>query len=135
MDDALWTAIVGFTREEIGRPWLGKEPSLTPSTHVFEDLRIDGDDAIEFVDRFFEKFNVKGDFPYARYFGGEGTAGPALLFIPFLVFAPFRALFRLERASNANPEYRSLTLGMLYEAARIGHWDAKAIEAAQWPQP
>lgn len=129
MDDALWTAIVSFTREELGRPWLGTEKPLTPSTRVFDDLRLDGDDAIEFIDRLFTKFNVVGDFPYARYFGGEGSAGAALLLLPWLVVSLFRFVFRSKPVPE--PDNHPLTLGMLYEACRAGHWDTDTREAPE----
>jgi hypothetical protein len=129
LDDALWTAIVAFTREELGRPWFDKVQPLTLSTRVLDDLRIDGDDAIEFIDRLFAKFNVKGDFPYARYFDGEGTAGLSLLLIPFLVGTLFRFVFRLKHAPD--PDEHPLTLGMLYEACRVGRWSTEAIEVSE----
>lgn len=134
MDDALWTELVSFTREEIGRPWFGKEQQLTPATRLFDDLRIDGVDAIEFVDRLFEKFDIKGDFPYARYVGPENATN-FIFTVPFLSGMLFRTLFGRKPAPDLNPEYHPLTLGMLYEAARAGWWDTEAIEASQRLQP
>lgn len=122
-----------FTRQEIGgKPLFGNEPLLTPATDIFKDLHVDGDDAVEFLEKWFDTFKVAGieNFPVNRYFGGEGTPpGAALLFIPFLVFALFRWLFGLKPSGGANPERRALTLGMLYEAARVGQWDTDAIES------
>lgn len=138
MDNPLWVQLTAFTRHEIGgKPLFGKEPVLTPATRLLDDLRVDGDDAVEFLEKWFETFQVAGmeNFPINRYFGSEGTpAGAALLVVPFLARTLWRALFRPKPPSEANPKHPSLTLGMLYEAARVGRWDTEAIEAARRPR-
>lgn len=136
MDDSLWKQLTEFTRQEVGgRPLFGKEPMLTPATELFEDLHIDGDDAIEFLEKWFDTFNVAGieNFPVNRYFGGEGMPlGTAILILPILLLKLFCALFRIRPPSDV--KHQPLTLGMLYEAARVGRWDTEAIEASQRPQ-
>ncbi|WP_322092834.1 DUF1493 family protein [Paraburkholderia bannensis] len=129
MDDALWKALTDYTREEIGRPLFGKELTLEPTTEVIDDLRIDGDDAVEFIDKLFLKFDVKGDFPYARYFSGEGTALVPLMLVPALVGALFRAVTK--RPRTPDPDDHPLTLGMLHEAMRKGRWDTDEVERSQ----
>ncbi|BCF89536.1 DUF1493 family protein [Paraburkholderia sp. PGU16] len=125
MDDPLWKELTAFTREEVGGTRLfGKEPTLTPSTRILDDLRIDGVDAIEFVDKLFEKFAVEGDFPYARYIGPESPAN-ILCAIPALICGLFN------RNRPPHPDEHPLTLGMLYEAMRAGRWDTKEVEANQ----
>ena len=129
MDDPLWKALTDFTREEVGRPLFGKEPTLVPSTRVNYDLGIDGDDATEFLEKLFDTFNIASveSFPLNRYFSGEGIDPPALL-------GAIPALFQLIRTGKRFESKQSLTLGMLLEAARAGRWDTEAIEASQRPQ-
>ena len=129
MDDPLWKALTDFTREEVGRPLFGKEPTLVPSTRVNYDLGIDGDDATEFLEKLFDTFNIASveSFPLNRYFSGEGIDPPALL-------RAIPALFQLIRTGKRFESKQSLTLGMLLEAARAGRWDSEAIEASQRPQ-
>lgn len=129
MDDPLWKALTDFTREEVGRPLFGKEPTLVPSTRVNYDLGIDGDDATEFLEKLFDTFNIASveSFPLNRYFSGEGIDPPALL-------GAIPALFQLIRTGKRFESKQSLTLGMLLEAARAGRWDSEAIEASQRPQ-
>ncbi|NIF76950.1 DUF1493 family protein [Paraburkholderia sp. Cy-641] len=131
-NDPQWEALVAFTREEI--PWAGKTEPLTPSTSISDDLRIDGDDAFEFIDQFFERFDVAGgeNFPVLRYFGPEGNTLFALLIVPVLVVAFVRFVLRLKPV-NLLPRKPTLTLGMLLDAIRVGRWDTKAIERAHKP--
>ncbi|MCC8394729.1 DUF1493 family protein [Paraburkholderia sp. MMS20-SJTR3] len=123
MDDSLWNELRDFTREEIGRPLFGKDPELTPSTRVNYDLGIDGDDAIEFIEKLFDRFNVANveTFPVNRYFSGEGIDSLALL-------RAIPALFRLMRTGTRLQTKRSLSLGMLLDAMRAHRWDTEAIE-------
>ena len=110
-NDRQWKALVAFTREEI--QWAGKREPLAASTRILHDLRVDGDDAVEFIEKFFDTFEVSNveSFPFHRYFGPEGAAAVPLLIIPALVAA--------------------LTLGMLLEAICADHWDTDAIERRQ----
>jgi hypothetical protein len=127
--DAQWDALVAFTCKEI--PWAGRREPLTPTTRILDDLRIDGDDALEFMEHFFETFDVTNakSFPMQRYFGGEGTAGAALLLFPALLGLLVR--FALRRPKSPDPDEHSLTLGMLLQAIRDGRWDTEAVERRQ----
>jgi hypothetical protein len=127
--DRQWKALIAFIREEI--PWAGKREPLAASTRILHDLRIDGDDAVEIMEKFFDTFNVRNveNFPIQRYFGPEGTAAVPLLFIPSLVAALCR--FVLRRPPVPETDDHPLTLGMLLEAMRAGRWDTDAIERSQ----
>jgi hypothetical protein len=129
LDDPLWIALKDFTREEVGRPLFGKEPTLTSSTRVNYDLGIDGDDATEFLEKLFDTFNIPNveSFPLNRYFSGEGIDTPAL-------FRAIPAMFHLIRTGKRFETKQSLTLGMLLEAIRAGRWDTEAIEAIEASQ-
>jgi len=128
-NDRRWEALVAFAREEI--PWAGKPGPLAASTRVLHDLRIDGDDAVEFIEKFFDTFNVANveNFPVHRYFGPEGTAAVPLLVIPALVSAVCRSVLGRRPAPDADSH--PLTLGMLLEAMRAGRWDTEVIERSQ----
>lgn len=50
---------------------------LKDDTRIFHDLGVDGDDAIELIENFSQKFDVKiSDFPYEKYFGPEASLSP-----------------------------------------------------------
>lgn len=128
-NDRQWDALIAFTREEI--PWAGKREPLVASTRILHDLRIDGDDAVEFMEKFFDTFNVANveNFPVHRYFGPEGTAAVPLLVVPALIAALCRLVHG--RPAPGDTDEHPLTLGMLLEAMRAGRWDTDAIERSQ----
>ncbi|MBN3806270.1 DUF1493 family protein [Paraburkholderia sp. Ac-20336] len=134
-NDPQWDALLAFTREEVGAPWWGKAITLTLSTSINDDLGIDRDDAVEFMQKFFDRFNVAGmeNFPLHRYFGPEGNALLALLLVPMLVVA-FVSFVLRRKPGNLLPRKPTLTLGMLLDAIRVGRWDTKAIERARKPR-
>lgn len=48
---------------------------LSLQTRLSEDLGVDGDDAVEFLEKFSEEFNVDlSSFPYNRHFTSEGLS-------------------------------------------------------------
>ncbi|WP_206951300.1 DUF1493 family protein [Trinickia acidisoli] len=117
MSDTTWERLEAFAREELGRPLFGGQLNLQPTSRLEEDLGLTGLDAVEFIDRWAETFNVQAKgFPYRRYFGPEGQQ----------LLSSFLGLFakRFRR-----PELVPLTLGMLAEAMRRGKWDTAEIEA------
>ena len=118
MDDAVWTKLEAFAREQLGRPLLGGRLKLTPDSRLEEDLRLTGLDAVEFIDKWAEEFNVEAPqgFPYDRYFGPES------LDVIRSILGLFSKRFR-------DPELVPLTLGMLAEAMRRGRWNTEEIEA------
>lgn len=118
MDDATWTALEAFAREELGKPLFGKPLLLTPASRLEQDLGLTGVDAVEFIDRWAAAFNVAAQgFPYNRYFGGDSLDLG-------------RTLLGLLSKKHRSPELRPLTLGMLANAMRRGRWDTAEIEAA-----
>ncbi|MCI3947106.1 hypothetical protein BW686_01930 [Pseudomonas syringae] len=85
--------------------------TLSLATRVSWDLGLDGDDASDFMEDFFEHFGVDpGDYDRYRYFKPEGTD----------IFVLFRSKDR--RAKTA------MTLGMLYEAAQMKVWNCETLE-------
>ncbi|TAM49292.1 MAG: DUF1493 family protein [Paraburkholderia sp.] len=118
MKDAAWERMEEFAREELGRPLFGGRLSLQPTSRLEEDLGLTGLDAVEFIDKWAQTFNVQEqEFPYRSYFSPEGQQ----------LLSSFLGLFskRFRR-----PALVPLTLGMLAEAARRGRWDTAEIEAS-----
>lgn len=117
MNDATWERLEAFAREELGRPMFGGRLNLQPTSRLEEDLGLTGLDAVEFIDKWAETFNVQAqNFPYRRYFGPEGQQ----------LLSSFLGLF-MKRFRP--PTLLPLTLGMLAEAMRRGKWDTSEIEA------
>ncbi|KWK88141.1 DUF1493 family protein [Burkholderia ubonensis] len=117
MADAIWGQLEAFALEELGKPIFGGPLKLTPDSRLEEDLHLTGLDAVEFVDKWAEKFDVEAQgFPYSRYFG------PDSLDVIKLVLGLFS---KTHRDADRVP----LTLGMLAEAMRRGRWDTTDIEA------
>ncbi|WP_116137979.1 DUF1493 family protein [Trinickia diaoshuihuensis] len=118
MDDVVWNKLGQFAREQLGRPLLGGRLTLTPDSRLEEDLRLTGLDAVEFIDKWADEFNIEADgFPYDRYFGPES------LDVIRSVLGLFSKRFR-------DPKLASLTLGMLAEAMKRGRWNTEEIERA-----
>src|SRR5437773_2571583 len=79
-DERNWEAIRDFVVAECRV----SEERLTPDTTLFDDLGIDGDDAIEFFEAFQQRFEVDlGSFELRRYFGPEGWPLRYLVIMPF----------------------------------------------------
>ncbi|PTB21046.1 acyl carrier protein [Trinickia symbiotica] len=117
MKDATWDRLEAFAREELGRPLFGGQLNLQPTSRLEDDLGLTGLDAVEFIDKWAETFNVQAQgFPYRRYFSPEGQQ----------LLSSFLGLFskRFRR-----PALVPLTLGMLADAMRRGKWDTDDIEA------
>lgn len=118
MADDIWNQLEAFAREELGRPIFGGPLKLTPDSRFEEDLRITGVDAVEFIDKWAETFDVAAQgFPYSRYFGPDSWD------VVRSVVAIFSTKYRA-------PPLVPLTLGMLAEAMRRGRWETAEIEAA-----
>jgi hypothetical protein len=117
MSDTKWEQLEAFAREELGRPWFGRALKLTPDSRIEEDLRLTGLDAIEFIDKWAEKFGVDAQgFPYRRYFGADNLD-------------VIRSVLGLLSRRFRDPPLVPLTLGMLAEAMQRGRWDTREIEA------
>ncbi|EPN46679.1 hypothetical protein A244_23450 [Pseudomonas syringae pv. actinidiae ICMP 18807] len=89
--------------------------TLSLATRVSWDLGLDGDDAGDFMEVFFDHFGVdSGDYDHYRYFKPEGTD----------IFVFFRSKDR--RAKTV------MTLGMLYDAAKMKAWNCETLEKANF---
>lgn len=78
-------------------------------TKLYEDLKIDGDDAFELLQAFSEKFNVDmSEFKYNEYFAPEGID----------IIGVLSRLFK----DKEKKKLKSLTLADLEEAAKEGKW-------------
>ncbi|MFP3798423.1 DUF1493 family protein [Paraburkholderia sp. SIMBA_027] len=119
MADQIWESLEAFAREELGRPLFGRL-EIKPESRIEEDLRLTGVDAVEFIDKWAEKFKIDAPdgFPYARYFG------PDSLDVVRTVAGLFSKKFR-------DAPLVPITLGMLAEAMRRGMWNTEEIEAAE----
>jgi hypothetical protein len=117
MADQIWEALEAYAREELGRPLFGRL-ELKPESRIEEDLRITGTDAVEFIDKWAEKFGIDAPdgFPYARYFGPDS---PDVL----------RAVAGVFSKKFRDAPLVPITLGMLAEAMRRGRWNTAEIEA------
>lgn len=95
--------ILAAMRQVAGRFAIRAEV-IAPSARIEEDLRLTGDDALEFVAAIAEALQIDmSDFEPARYIGAEGFG-----------------LFSLRRQPRREP----LPLSRLIDAARRGRWQA-----------
>lgn len=113
MTDALWEELDGFVRKETG---VIEKKRLSLETRLIEDLDQTGDDASEFMVRYFEHFDVAaGDFDFHRYFLMEGEG---------LLYSIFqRVILRRPHSLVREP----ITLGMLHRALHDKHWDSHRL--------
>ncbi|EDT40380.1 DUF1493 family protein [Burkholderia ambifaria] len=113
MEKVRWDEIEVFVRSEAG---LGKSVRLSPVTRLWEDLGQTGDEADDFMGRFFERFSIDtAGFDFHRYFLMEGEGMFYSLFQRWVLRKPHD----LER--------ESVTLAMLHCAAVERKWDAKRL--------
>lgn len=93
--------------------------SLTFETRLYEDLKIDGDDAIDFFLAFENEFNVDvSQFNLGKYFNGEG-------FDPIGLSKVFKMLKGQKETSSEKKI--SLNLGHLVKAIKEGHLNDEII--------
>ncbi|MET1535903.1 DUF1493 family protein [Burkholderia sola] len=115
MSQFTWDEFEDFVRKEAG---VSPKKNLTKDHAVEGDLDITGDDAVEFMERFFDKFPVQvGDFEFNRYFSGEG----------FSLIEVARMAFSRKRREKYDKV--PLTLGMLYQAILDGEWSNQRLES------
>lgn len=99
-------------------------------TRVGEDLRLIGDDAEEFLERFSKEFDVDlSELPFSEYFPDEGSAsmhfyaGRQMLGPINSGLSLFRKLDSLIWSSFAGRRsFKTMTAQKLYESARAGQW-------------
>lgn len=115
MNQFTWNELEGFVRREAG---VSAKKILTKGHAIEGDLDITGDDAVEFMERFFDKFPVQvGDSEFNRYFSGEG----------FSLIEVVRMAFSRKRREKYDKV--PLTLGMLYQAILDGEWSNQRLES------
>lgn len=119
--DEVWKKLEAFAREELGKPIFG-QLRIEPNSKLEDELGLTGTDAVDFIDKWAERFGVAAEgFPYDRYFGPEGLD---------LIGAIASLFSKRDRKAATQP----LTLGMLADAMRAGRWDTAAIEATARPE-
>ena len=93
--------------------WEVPKSELFAETSVNEDLGMDGDDGLEFMEAFSQRFAVDlGAFPYDNYFGPEAAATPISL---------IAMMIRWLRTGKS-PTLSPLTLRQLAVAVENGSW-------------
>jgi len=99
--------------------FLNIEPDrITNSTLLFDDLGVDGDDAVGLMEEFSKRFNVDlQTFPFGEYFGGEGLP-PTFLF-HWLIIILKRLL---GKSAHEAAGLKPLSVARLVEAAEKKQW-------------
>jgi len=99
--------------------WEYKFPLMT-DTRLYEDLKIYGDDAVEFLIDFGKEFNVDvSNFMAADYFKGESG-------VDFIT--PIINLFKKDKIKPTKAT-KTLTLGHLEKAISVGRLDEEVINS------
>ena len=89
--------------------------TISSQTTINYDIGLDGDDADEFMEAYFDHFMVEcGNYDWSRYFGEEG-------------FNPISVLIEILKRK---PVPKPLSFGMLKLAAKMGKWDTEILEQA-----
>jgi hypothetical protein len=115
MPNAISARLSSFTREETG---LSSKKVLSANTLLAEDLGLTGDEASDFMIKFFKNFQVDGgDFDFHRYFLMEGEG---------LLYALIRSIATRKRHKLAR---RPITLAMLDQAIAERTWITERLEA------
>jgi hypothetical protein len=113
MPSSIWEELELFVRSETE---ISKHQALTRGLNLEKDLDLTGDDADDFMGKFFEKFRIEhGDFDFDRYFSPEG-------FNLFVVIG-----FAFSKKSRRKYDKEPLTLGMLEKAIEAGVWNSGAL--------
>jgi len=103
----MFDEIRAFVNQHIGNTNI----ELDRETRLYEDLKIDADDAFELLDAFRTKFIVDmSGFDFNEYFAPEGID----------LIGAFLSFFKKNKAS-----LKDLTLGDLEQAAKAGRWIEK----------
>lgn len=109
MEDSLKLQLLEFTAMATGVP-ISK---LSINSRLFEDLGLEGDDALEFMDSYFEKFKVdSADFQFGDYFGPEGFDLIGLL---------INLIFDFLRGNSQS--LKPLRISDLINSAQQGMWE------------
>ena len=97
----------------------GNRPDqITRSTLLFDDLGVDGDDAVELMEEYSKRYEVKLDkFNVGEYFGPEGLP-------PWFIFAWAAIIVKRVAGSSAHEAsgLKPLSIDMLIKAAEQKKW-------------
>lgn len=104
--------------------WVRKENSTSPKklitrdTQLYNDLDVDGEEAVDFMEHFFAEFSIDyGDYNFDHYFVAEG-------FSPLEIF-----LLMISKKKRASYDRPPITLGMLQQAALDGRWNCARLDS------
>jgi hypothetical protein len=113
MENSAWEELEAFVRREVD---MARGKTLVRTLSLEIDLNLTGDDADDFMGKYFEKFKVQhGDFEFQRYFSEEG----------FSLFEIIGMIFSKKMREKYNK--KPLTLAMLEKAIQVGVWDSEII--------
>jgi len=91
------------------RKFTGRRKLITPSTAIYHDLRIAGDDAWELFEMIAARFDTKFDgFDWPIYFPNETQIGPVW--------------WLAEKLGHHETKWRRLTIGHLQAVIERGAW-------------
>ena len=108
MTDITLAALVAFIQETTGLP---ENRPIARADCLEGDLGVSGDEAFDFMEKYFEHFGVeRGDYAFQRYFCEEGFNLLEVLAMPF--------------SKKVRQKYQKvpLTVGMLERAVETGIW-------------
>lgn len=109
MNEDILNEVIAFVAEY----WEEPKSQLTAETSINEDLGMDGDDGLEFMQAFSQRFAVDlATFPYDNYFGVEAAA------TPISIIAMMIRWLTTGKSTNLSP----LTLRQLAVAVENGNW-------------
>ncbi len=104
----------------------GSKGPLSADTRLLDDLGMDGDDAVEFMEAFSKEFDVDmSEFEFDKHFGPEGF-GPVDLF--YILFSLVGRIFRKDFDLLG---HISITLRDLVSAAKAKKWHKLNGKAAK----
>lgn|SRR3990167_1269218 len=119
-------SILAFVRRELPN----YKGELIMGTRIGEDLRLIGDDADEFLDKFSKEFDVDlSELPFNEYFPGEGSASMHFYTGRQMADSGNPVLLLLRRLDSLiwglfarRGSFKTMTVQDLYESARAGKW-------------
>jgi acyl carrier protein len=111
--------LLDFLDRQIGKSWWLKV-EISSATRLYEDLKIDGDDAVDFFQEFEKEFRVDiSGLDLSKYFNGEGFDPIGLHKLVEMIIG----------RKNSTPlgKRKSINLGHLIEAIKKGKLDESII--------
>ncbi len=126
--DAAMAGVLNLLRESVG-----KRPQLKPTTTLFGDLCIWGDDAAELLGNLHDHFGVDlSEFQFEMHFLSEGYSCSELLFLPFVGLARVHRRYFSRRTPEEGEGLIPITVEQLVEAVRMKHWPGEWSRPVAW---